>query len=120
MSNLEIIKAKLEQINEARTKASKSWSVGFIQSNPDGPNTMRIDTDGVRPNLMPNDAKFVVMAANEITNLTKALSVAVTTLEFYDGVHRLSWAIDLNKLPKTADETLKAIAEILSGGGSVK
>lgn len=37
---------------------------------------------------------------------------AVAALKWYDGVHRQHWAIDLNDLPKIAQDTLKELGEL--------
>jgi len=43
----------------------------------------------------------------------EALKIAIEALEFFDGVHRLHWAIDLNNLPTTAERVLAEINKIV-------
>lgn len=49
-----------------------------------------------------------VIEKSEYDLLLKDAEELVKALEFFDGVHRLHWAVDLNKLPSTAETTLAA------------
>jgi hypothetical protein len=128
------IKAELDRINEARAKATQGkwlycpsvW-IGFIGRHffevytpPFEDKTEGTLIAGSKVEL--EDAQFIALAANEITNLTKALSVAVERLnnqdcpigsEYFDGEIRV-----IEYCPVC--DTLKTIAEILSGGGEKK
>lgn len=53
-----------------------------------------------------------------IIQLRDELISARDVLEFYDGAHRLHWAISLNKLATTAHEAIARIDNFLKGGGS--
>lgn len=119
------IQAELDRINEARAKATQGeWYVD-LKDAPNGPCGIESELDAhswiCEPSEMDarprqNDSKFIALAANEITNLTKALSVAVSAFES----HRCGNYCNLD-----SDSVLKSIAEILtraseSGGGEKK
>lgn len=118
MTSLEIIKDELERINEARAKATQGeWD--------DQPASQQWKDNKA------NNAAFCRLAANEITRLTKALSVAVETLQTMNhlevqfkaqgGVynpklgcvkHETIWDVTT----KPSEGALTTIANILSGG----
>lgn len=49
---------------------------------------------------------------SENQNLKEQIKVLKEALEFYDGVHRLNWAIDLSLPPRLAKETLAKLEQM--------
>ena len=126
-NELKIIKEELERINEARAKATQGkWESTHSLDKRRGSvfveNKMLICdyTPDFESNKQINANNFalIALAANEITNLTKALSVAVEGLDDHDC--RLgSEYFDIEERFVTdcaKCNALKTIANILSGG----
>lgn len=63
-----------------------------------------------------NSNKFAQDQEDRIAELTELLRECEKALEFYDGVHRLNWAIDFDDLPKVAIEALTKLRERLDDG----
>lgn len=116
MTSLEIIKDELARINEARAKANSSlWCydknaewMREIDELPYGKwgevicdFRTQITENKQTAQKSYSNAQFIALAANEITRLTKALSVAVSALAVYEQAHKAS---------------LESIANILSDG----
>ena len=137
MTSLEIIKDELERINKVRNSTAfvpkEKWSLeddsktidcpecgnevesqGYVIKSADKHQAVDIHLYGMEKICKPQ-AQFIAMAANEITKLTKAVSVAVTTLESYkDAVFEVDGKI--YKIGSKADLSITTIANILSGG----
>lgn len=153
MTSLEIIKDELERINKVRNSTAfvpkEKWSLeddsktidcpecgnevesqGYVIKSADKYQAVDIHLYGMEKICKPQ-AQFIAMAANEITKLTKALSVAVETLQTMNhlevqfkaqgGVynpklgcvkHETIWDVTT----KPSEDALKTIANILSGG----
>lgn len=126
--SIKIIKDELERINEARAKiAPAPWKLIIPPKQSD------IDKDLLNVKVVYSEtceipfygneipeAKMVVMAVNEITNLTKALNVAVEALEYmtmpitseYPTAESLYET--LNNDTQRGNEAINTIANILS------
>lgn len=137
MTSLKIIKDELERINKVRNSTAfvpkEKWSLeddsktidcpecgnevesqGYVIKSADKHQAVDIHLYGMEKICKPQ-AQFIAMAANEITKLTKAVSVAVTTLESYkDAVFEVDGKI--YKIGSKADLSITTIANILSGG----
>jgi hypothetical protein len=128
---IKIIKDELERINEARAKATQGkWQISeesffevwtFPETNLIAKLSPKDDFSFGKTSCY-NNSEFIALAANEITNLTKALSVAVTKLKeismessttecSHDDLVKLE-----NRVTKKAHFAIKQIANILSGG----
>lgn len=124
------IKAELERINEARAKATPyEWITHWQSQQEDSYDiySVKENEDSVylvtAQEVCQSDAEFIALAANEILNLTKALSVAVERIErFQAPCTRADYTVgQLDKVVcEMADDAIKSIAEILSGGGDGK
>lgn len=114
---LKIIKDELERINEARAKATPLYYTKHQKMKHFTDYLIGVDCCQEEPFVIADmnrnmdnwkhDLEFIDMAANEITNLTKALSVAVENLKKYSHEQYHGFV---------AREALTTIANILSGG----
>lgn len=140
MTSLEIIKDKLARIDEARAKATQGkWQVSeesffevwtFPETNLIARLSPKDDFSFGKTSCY-NNSEFIALSANEITKLSKALSVAVETLQTMNhlevqfkaqgGVynpklgcvkHETIWDVTT----KPSEDALTTIANILSGG----
>lgn len=124
-NSLKIIKDELARIDEARAKATPLYYTKHEKMKHFTDYLIGVDCCQEEPFVIADmnrqmdnwkhDLEFIALAANEITNLTKALSVAVTTLESYKEAF---FYVDgqIYKTGSKADLSLNTIANILSGG----
>ena len=78
----------------------------------------RLDTDNFKMTVdAANGVRFkgrekIIEQEKEIQQLKAKNKVLMEAVEFYDGVHRLNWAIDLSMPAKKAKEALRKCEEI--------
>lgn len=120
-SEIEKIKAVLSEINEARNKATKNeWETQgniyifakdiMVADNNDDLAIARARGvgGGMSIEQQRDNIKFIALAANKITSLTKALEIAVNTLKsISQAIHSDKYKYD------EAQKSLKQISEIL-------
>lgn len=125
---LKIIKDELARIDEARAKATPLYYTKHQKMKHFTDYLIGVDCCQEEPFVIADmnrnmdnwkhDLEFIALAANEITKLTKALSVAVESLQYHkDGCPQndelYDW-IQTAPISNNADETLKTIANILT------
>lgn len=128
MTSLQIIKDELARIDEARAKATQGkWQVSeesffevwtFPETNLIAKLSPKDDFSFGKTSCF-NNSEFIALAANEISNLTKALSVAVSKLDEIDKALRVPAAEYVPAISDAfaiIDNSYSSIANILSGG----
>lgn len=128
-SEIEKIKAVLSEINEARSKATKNeWETQgdiyifakdiMVADNNDDLAVARARGvgGGMSIKQQRDNIKFIALAANKITSLTKALEIAVEALYYFDYEELYNGSVnrtDKSTHAEYAQKSLKQISEIL-------